>query len=138
MNRYHLSALAILVTITLQACSAVAVAIAVKHVKDKKKETASAEVGVDPKALYEAQLATFQAQPNASILSTDPDTYTIRGMIGDDQVLSTTRPTGGGNYDFRVEALSEDPLGPNESPAVDYEKRVLERLDLFYRIDEIE
>jgi hypothetical protein len=59
-------------------------------------------------------------------------------MIGDDQVLSTTRPTGGGNYDFRVEALSEDPLGPNESPAVDYEKRVLERLDLFYRIDEIE
>lgn len=138
MNRYKLAALALLSTISLQACSAVAVGIAVRHIKDKNKDTASAEVQLDPEDLYEAQLGAFQTHPDASIISTDAANYTIRGMIGDDQVLSTVRPAGGRNSEFRVEALSVDPLGPDENPAMDFERLVLDRLDVVYTIDEIE
>ncbi|MGI9240550.1 MAG: hypothetical protein ACR2RV_07095 [Verrucomicrobiales bacterium] len=137
-KQIRLSALALLAMITLQACTAVAVGVAVRHIKGNNKDTATAEVGTDPEDIYQAQLDAFQARPDASIISTDPANYTIRGTIGDDQVLSTVRPAKRGKSELRVEALSTDPLGPDESPAMELEGQILDRLDLVYRIDEID
>ena len=138
MRNKSITYLALLSAITLQACSAVAVGIAVKHIRGDKTDTATAEVEADPVDIYEAQLEAFQARPDATIVSTDPANYTIRGTLGDDQVLATVRPASRGKSELRVEALSTDPLGPNETPAVDLEGQILDRLDLVYRIDEID
>ena len=122
--------------VAVQGCTAVAVGVAVKRHKDKKNSKASAEIEASADDLYNAELAVLNARSDVSITGRNPDTHTIEAMIGDDRIKSTIRPLGAGRSVFETEAFSDDLLGPNENPAVDVEKSVLDRLDIDYRVED--
>jgi hypothetical protein len=121
--------------VAVQGCTAVAVGVVVKHRKNKKAEIATVEVAASADDLYDAELRVLEARSDASILSRNPDTRAIHAVVGDDRVNSTIRSVGAGKSELRVEAISQDSLEPSEAPAVDFEKRVLEQLDIHYTVE---
>ena len=64
-----------------------------------------------------------------------PGVATVEAMIGNHRVESTIRPAGDGKSRLHVEAFSAEPFGTGESPAVDLEKDVLDRLSIPYTVE---
>ena len=128
------SILVLALIVALQACTVVAVRTAVKVVKNKRTEKASAEVAATPDQIFQAEEAALNARPDAFILSRNPQAHTIEAQVGDDRIRTRVVPLGDGRSEFVTEAISEDDLGPDENPAVQFERSVLDQLGIDYQV----
>ena len=79
---------------------------------------------------FKKHSTTYSNREDVSIISNDPENYTIEARVAGDRVRSAISPSGEQGALFRVDAESEDPLKPGESPAVDLEREILDRLNI--------